>query len=380
MTDEMEGTLEWQQPLILSLLAGLSTCLGAACAFCLGGKNRGKEQMLSHAHMAFALALAGSVMVTVSFASILPESFRDDAIEGPDYSMIPMDSLLFAQRCGGFGIGCLLYVLLSKCAFPEPDAILELDREEDTVDEAQEDVEKSSSDSPKSSSSNSQALPLIKRQRSSPPPSRPLVDEDEVDDDDDKDSGLNDNDKTARRNWLVSYSTGADLKTNSARRAWRVTMLLFISLAVHNFPEGLAVAASTMHSIHLGLTTTIAIALHNIPEGIAIAVPCLAARPNSPCLAFGLASLSGLAEPLGALVALFILGDSANNDPNDLSWISMKNTLAFVAGIMTTVAIIELFPEAVRHSSHTWVPLVMGLLVGVAIMLGSEMYLDSDTD
>jgi zinc transporter, ZIP family len=133
----------------------------------------------------------------------------------------------------------------------------------------------------------------------------------------------------------VGCTTGSDLNTLDERRAWRVTMLLFVSLLVHNFPEGLAVAASTMHSQSLGWTTTIAIALHNIPEGIAIAIPCRAARPDAPCLAFFLASISGLAEPLGALVAVMVLKNNQDSKKSpsilDQMW-EMGNVLAFVAG------------------------------------------------
>ena len=66
-------------------------------------------------------------------------------------------------------------------------------------------------------------------------------------------------------------------------------------------------------------------------------VPCIAAKPDRPWLAFWLASFSGLAEPLGAVVALSMLGQTK---------LDLENVLAFVAGVMTTVAFWELYPEA----------------------------------
>jgi ZIP family zinc transporter len=197
-----------------------------------------------------------------------------------------------------------------------------------------------------------------------------------IDDDDNPLSKSLKEGNTTRLSQFSRYTSGADLQSAEARRAWRVAMLLFVSIAVHNFPEGLAVAASSIHSPRLGVTTTVAIALHNIPEGIAIAIPCLAARPDLPWLAFWLATLSGLAEPLGAAVALIALHEvkEVRNDP---SYISMNNVLAFVAGIMIMVAILELFPEANRHCQEGRHPLIAGSMLGTIIMLGSDMYLDS---
>lgn len=107
-----------------------------------------------------------------------------------------------------------------------------------------------------------------------------------------------------------------------------------------------AVAASAMESDRLGLAVTAGIMIHNIPEGIAIAVPSLAARPDRPWLSFALASASGLAEPVGALLTLFVLKGAEHSS----SWFNLENALALVAGIMVAVAANELLPEGARQS------------------------------
>ena len=116
--------------------------------------------------------------------------------------------------------------------------------------------------------------------------------------------------------------------------------------------------ASALEDDKLGITVTLGIALHNIPEGIAVAVPCLAARPDSPWISFVLASVSGLAEPLGALVTLGLIRhfgvQSDLEDSGTGSMLTLENCLSLVAGIMMTVAVVELYPEANRHKQSFW--------------------------
>eukprot|EP00397_Hematodinium_sp_SG-2012_P020373 GEMP01020985.1.p1 GENE.GEMP01020985.1~~GEMP01020985.1.p1 ORF type:complete len:312 (+),score=31.38 GEMP01020985.1:137-1072(+) len=145
-------------------------------------------------------------------------------------------------------------------------------------------------------------------------------------------------------------------------RAWRLAMVLMLSLSAHNFPEGLAVAVSAMSSVKLGYVVMIAIMVHNIPEGIAIAVPAYAAH-GSKWKAMILATASGFSEPMGAVVAVLFM--------KDFSAIHLRYALSFVAGMMCTVAIVELIPEAWKQSRKPqgfWA----GLLCGALVMLTTE--------
>ena len=74
-----------------------------------------------------------------------------------------------------------------------------------------------------------------------------------------------------------------------------------IALAIHNFPEGFATFTATVYDPAIGVTLATAIAVHNIPEGIAVSVPIYYAT-KSKRKAFYISFLSGLAEPIGALI------------------------------------------------------------------------------
>jgi len=131
-------------------------------------------------------------------------------------------------------------------------------------------------------------------------------------------------------------------------------------------------------------------------KGMCIAAPCLAARPNQPWLAFTLASISGLAEPLGAVLALQFLqnqpelsimslpppSSSSSLFTSIVTFFSLSNILAMVAGIMCFVAIDELYPESIRYSrnqhpknddNYDDLSILYGSMLGVALMLATEL-------
>ena len=112
---------DWKFPLLLSFLAGASTCAGAAIVFVFNAKQIERS-------MSFSLSLAASVMITVSLISIGPEAMEDVIIRrrdgGGDY-YYSVDIPLFLERFFSFASGCFGYWLLSKAlaAFPEPESL-----------------------------------------------------------------------------------------------------------------------------------------------------------------------------------------------------------------------------------------------------------------
>ena len=111
-----------------------------------------------------------------------------------------------------------------------------------------------------------------------------------------------------------------------------------IALMIHNFPEGIATFVSGYESTSLGISIAIAIALHNIPEGISIAMPIYYST-NSKAKAFKYTLYSGLAEPIGAIIAFLFLRPYINE-------IILAITFALVAGIMLYISFSELIPAA----------------------------------
>jgi len=83
-------------------------------------------------------------------------------------------------------------------------------------------------------------------------------------------------------------------------------ILAALAIAIHNFPEGLATFMGTLSDASVGVSLAIAIAIHNIPEGICVAVPIYYST-GSRIQAFLWAFLSGISEPVGALLGWAII-------------------------------------------------------------------------
>ncbi|MCM3705949.1 MULTISPECIES: zinc transporter ZupT [Cytobacillus] len=131
-----------------------------------------------------------------------------------------------------------------------------------------------------------------------------------------------------------------------------------LAIAIHNFPEGIATFTSALQDPSLGIAIAAAIAIHNIPEGIAVSVPVYYAT-GSKKKAFKLSFLSGLSEPIGAVVAYMILMPYLND-------VMFGVIFAAVAGIMVFISLDELLPAAKKYDeAHTS---IYGLVAGMAVM------------
>ncbi len=150
------------------------------------------------------------------------------------------------------------------------------------------------------------------------------------------------------------------------KRLMRMGLMTALAIAIHNFPEGIATFATAVDDPALGVAIAAAIAIHNIPEGIAVSIPIYYATGNRR-QAFTLSLLSGLAEPVGAVLAWLVLMPL-------MTPTLMGCILAGVAGIMVFISIDELLPAAREYGqAHT---ALYGIVGGMAVMAASLLLLD----
>jgi ZIP family zinc transporter len=146
--------------------------------------------------------------------------------------------------------------------------------------------------------------------------------------------------------------------TLKKKKLLRMGLFSALAIAIHNFPEGLATFTAVLKDPKLGVAIAIAIAIHNIPEGIAVSVPVYFATGDKR-KAFKLSFLSGLAEPVGALIGFIILLPFFND-------VVFGILFASVAGIMVFISIDELLPAAREYGkAHLS---IYGLISGMVVM------------
>ncbi len=306
-------TMDPTIPLILSLFAGLSTGIGSSIAFFMKKMN---FKILS-----FSLAVSAGVMIYVSFMELLVEA---NHIIGEGYVILI------------FFVGMMFMWIIDRI-LPELK-----NPHHPLVEEDFACLEEEIPDGPQPKAIHVRITPKEEQKGENEP-------EEERGKQHQHGKHHKDFIKIENLDHDHPFCKGALYKTG---------YLTALALAIHNFPEGMITFASGMDDIRLGIVMTIAIAIHNIPEGISVSMPIYYSTGNKK-LAFKYSFLSGLAEPLGALLTYLILMPFLNEQ-------IIHGMMAFVAGVMIYISFDELIPSAHEYGAGPF--LVIGTMVGMGIM------------
>jgi ZIP family zinc transporter len=152
----------------------------------------------------------------------------------------------------------------------------------------------------------------------------------------------------------VHFDSISDTRLDSLKKIW----LFIIAITIHNFPEGMSVGVSFgSGELKNGLVLAIAIALQNIPEGLAVALPLVGLGYNK-WRAVGIATLTGLVEPVGGLLGITMV---TVFEP------ILPIAMGFAAGAMLFVISEEIIPET--HSDGRSRYATFALMIGFIVMM-----------
>lgn len=286
------------------VVAGLATCLGASAVF-----FQSCVKLASKRALAASLGFSGGIMLYVSFIEIFQKAktgFSDAGFE-EKYAYMLSTASLFAGML-------LMRLLIALTHLLDPDHERELEKIESITAEG------------------------------SLPPNAPLLE--------------------GQVAVQVPKSESED-EQRKRKRLWRMGISTALAMTIHNVPEGLAGMVAGLNDPSVGFTLTLAIAIHNIPEGLCIALPIYYSK-GSRLHGFLLATLSGLAEPLGALIAWAIV--AASNE--DMYGTIYGVLFGVVAGIMIILVLMELIPTTHRYDPKDSV-VTPSVAVGMLVMATS---------
>lgn len=154
-------------------------------------------------------------------------------------------------------------------------------------------------------------------------------------------------------------------KPEGVKTKLKKTTMMVLAVTLHNIPEGMAVGVSLAGALmeNMGITLTgafalaIGIAIQNFPEGAIISMP-LQAEGESKGKAFLYGALSGIVEPIGAIITILLTNAVVPILPYLLS---------FAAGAMIYVVVEELIPES-QAGEHSNIGTI-GVAIGFVIMM-----------
>lgn len=139
---------------------------------------------------------------------------------------------------------------------------------------------------------------------------------------------------------------------------YKIGILNMLTLFLHNIPEGIIVFTSSVANQKLGFKIALSIAAHNLPEGICIATPIYYSTGNRK-KAFFYTFISGIAEPLGAIITWWFLKPF-------ISILFLNVILYFVGCLMLTIVFWEILPEVLSYDRRFY--MLIGLFLSLFIL------------
>lgn len=156
--------------------------------------------------------------------------------------------------------------------------------------------------------------------------------------------------------FIVSF---IERKIKNNDNLYKIGLLSMISLLIHNIPEGILCALTSITNLEVGVRFSFMIMIHNIPEGICISLPIYYATKNRG-KAFLYTLISSFGEITGALIALLFLNKFLNNS-------LLYVILIVVAGIMITLSILKILKEGLTYRRYFY--LILGIIIGFIIVI-----------
>lgn len=157
----------------------------------------------------------------------------------------------------------------------------------------------------------------------------------------------------------------SDHLVKDSKRLERMGLNTALAIALHNFPEGLATFMATLVDPSVGLTLAVAIGIHNLPEGLCVALPIFYAT-DSRAKAFFWGTLSGVTEPLGAVIGWAVLKSTGHG----ASQLSFAVLFGLVAGMMIMIVLSDILPTAYRYDPEDTC-VTTSTCVGMLVMAAS---------
>ncbi len=160
---------------------------------------------------------------------------------------------------------------------------------------------------------------------------------------------------------LVEKKFNTNLKTNKPNTTkntlLKTGIIVSIGLAIHNFPEGLAIGSGFEASMKLGLSLALAICLHDVPEGISMAIPMKHGGMKAGKIILYVV-LSGVTTGIGAFFGAIV---------GSISQEIIAICLSFAAGAMLYIVSGELVPESnsLYNGRMTAVGNMLGFIIGI---------------